>query len=98
MNAIIIQSESCASVMEVSVGGYYSWRKRLTKPPSMRRKTLKQLVANCYWENRKRYGTRRIRADLPQIRSQNRTFSDSWIDEGRRLKGNPAKEFQATNN
>ena len=50
--------------MEVSVGGYYSWRKRLTKPPSVRRKTLKQLVANCYWENRKRYGTRRIRSDL----------------------------------
>ena len=50
--------------MEVSVGGYYSWRKRLTKPPSTGRKALKQLVANCYWENRKRYGTRRIRADL----------------------------------
>jgi transposase InsO family protein len=50
--------------MKISTSGYYSWRKRLTKPPSIRRKTLKQLVNNCYWENRKRYGTRRIRADL----------------------------------
>lgn len=50
--------------MEVSSSGYYGWRKRLTKPPSIGRKTLKQLVKNCYWENRKRYGTRRIRADL----------------------------------
>ena len=50
--------------MEVSPSGYYAWRKRLTTPPSIRRKTLKQLVKNCYWENRKRYGTRRIKATL----------------------------------
>ncbi len=51
-------------VMKVSPSGYYAWRKRLTKPPSVRRKSLKQLVKNCYWENRKRYGSRRIKADL----------------------------------
>jgi len=50
--------------MKVSPSGYYAWRKRLTKPPSVRRKSLKQLVKNCYWENRKRYGSRRIKADL----------------------------------
>ena len=50
--------------MKVSPSGYYAWRKRLTKPPSIRRKSLKQLVKNCYWENRKRYGSRRIKADL----------------------------------
>jgi putative transposase len=50
--------------MEVSSSGYYAWRKRQTEPPSVRRKSLKQLVKNCYWENRKRYGSRRIKASL----------------------------------
>lgn len=51
-------------VMKVSPSGYYAWRKRLTEPPSVRRTSLKQLVKNCYWENRKRYGSRRIKASL----------------------------------
>ena len=46
--------------MEVSASGYYKWRKRLTKPPCLRRQNLKQLVRNCYFENRRRYGARRI--------------------------------------
>lgn len=50
--------------MEVSLSGYYAWRKKLSQPPSVRRASLKQLVRNCYWENRKRYGTRRIKAEL----------------------------------
>lgn len=50
--------------MEVSPSGYYAWRKRLTKPPNLRRRTLKQLVRNCYFENRKRYGARRIAKSL----------------------------------
>lgn len=50
--------------MEVSASGYYAWRKRLTKPPCPRRKSLKQLVRDCYFENRKRYGARRIQRSL----------------------------------
>ena len=50
--------------MEVSASGYYAWRKRLTKPPCPRRKSLKQLVKDCYFENRKRYGARRIQRSL----------------------------------
>lgn len=46
--------------MRVSSSGYYAWRKRLTKPPCPRRQSLKQLVRNCYFENRRRYGARRI--------------------------------------
>jgi len=46
--------------MEVSASGYYAWRKRLTKPPCPRRKSLRQLVRNCYFENRRRYGSRRV--------------------------------------
>jgi putative transposase len=46
--------------MKVSPSGYYAWRKRLTIPPCLRRQSLKQLVRNCYFENRRRYGTRRI--------------------------------------
>lgn len=50
--------------MAVSMSGYYAWRKRLSEPPKLRRKTLAQLVKNCYFENRRRYGVRRIKASL----------------------------------
>ncbi len=46
--------------MEVSPSGYYAWHKGLTKPPCLKRKRLADLVSNCYFENRRRYGTRRI--------------------------------------
>ena len=46
--------------MEVSPSGYYAWRKRLTKAPCLKRRRLADLVRNCYFENRRRYGTRRI--------------------------------------
>jgi len=46
--------------MDVSPSGYYAWCKRLTKPPCLKRKRLVDLVRNCYFENRRRYGTRRI--------------------------------------
>lgn len=50
--------------MGVSPSGYYAWRKRLTIAPSPRRKNLTDLVRSCYFENRKRYGVRRITASL----------------------------------
>ena len=51
-------------VMRVSLSGYYAWRRRLSKPPSLKRKQLADLVRDCYWENRRRYGTRRIQKSL----------------------------------
>jgi putative transposase len=51
-------------VMRVSLSGYYAWRYRLTKPPSLKKKKLADLVKYCYWENRRRYGTRRIQQAL----------------------------------
>lgn len=50
--------------MQVSAGGYYAWRKRLSKPPCLKRKKLADLVRDCYFENRRRYGTRRISKSL----------------------------------
>ena len=50
--------------MEVSPSGYYAWRKRLMIAPCARRKNLAQLVKQCYFENRRRYGVRRITASL----------------------------------
>ena len=46
--------------MGVSPSGYYAWRKRLKTTPCVRRRNLKQLIRNCYFENRRRYGARRI--------------------------------------
>jgi putative transposase len=51
-------------VMRVSVSGYYLWRKRLTKPPCLKRKKLADLVRNCYFENRAVMAQRRIKAAL----------------------------------
>lgn len=50
--------------MEVSASGYYAWRKRQTEPPCLKRKRLSDLVRNCYFENRRRYGARRISRSL----------------------------------
>lgn len=50
--------------MQVSPSGYYAWRKRLSKPPCVKRKRLADLVRNCYFENRRRYGSRRIKEAL----------------------------------
>jgi transposase InsO family protein len=50
--------------MKVSGSGYYAWRKRLSKPPCLKRKRLAELVRNCYFENRRRYGSRRIKQAL----------------------------------
>jgi len=51
-------------VMRVSLSGYYAWHRRLSKPPSLKRKKLADLVRDCYWENRRRYGSRRIQKAL----------------------------------
>jgi transposase InsO family protein len=50
--------------MAVSQSGYYAWRRRRTLPPCLKRKKLADLIKHCYWENRRRYGTRRIKASL----------------------------------
>lgn len=50
--------------MEVSSSGYYAWRKLLTIAPKLKRKNLAQLIKDCYFENRRRYGVRRITASL----------------------------------
>lgn len=50
--------------MRASMSGYYAWRKRLAKPPCLKRKKLADLVRDCYFENRRRYGTRRIKRAL----------------------------------
>jgi putative transposase len=50
--------------MRVSPSGYYAWRRCLSSPPKMRRKPLAKLVRDCYFFNRKCYGSRRIKSDL----------------------------------
>ena len=51
-------------VIAVSASGYYAWRKRLSTAPCLKRKKLADLVRDCYFENRRRYGTRRIKHSL----------------------------------
>lgn len=51
-------------MMKVSVAGYYSWQRRLKRPPRGKRQRLAQKVKDCFFENRRRYGSRRITAAL----------------------------------
>jgi len=50
--------------MKVSVAGYYVWQRRLSAPPAGGRRELAQKVKDCFFENRRRYGSRRIAAAL----------------------------------
>jgi transposase InsO family protein len=50
--------------MKVSVAGYYAWQRRLSAPPAGGRRELAQKVKDCFFENRRRYGSRRIAAAL----------------------------------
>lgn len=50
--------------MQVSPSGYYAWHRRQTIAPRLKRRTAAQLIKNCFLENRRRYGSRRIHAAL----------------------------------
>ena len=80
--------------MEVSHSGYYAWRKRLTKPPCLKRKKLADLIKDCYWENRKRYGTRRIRAALQKSGVKVGRFQIRRMMKEQGLKAMPPKSFE----
>lgn len=85
--------------MDVSESGYYAWRKRLTKPPCLGRKSLKQVVKNCYFENRRRYGARRIVKSLAKkgIRIGRRKVSGLMKEEGLKAIRSKAFKPQTTN-
>ena len=80
--------------MEVSVSGYYAWLKRLTKPSSVRRKKLADLIEECYWENRKRYGKRRIKAALAKTGVKVGRFQIRKMMRSMGLKAIQPKSFQ----
>lgn len=50
--------------MKVSVAGFYARQRRLERPPQDKRRELAQKVKDCFFENRRRYGSRRIAAQL----------------------------------
>lgn len=79
--------------MKVSASGYYAWRKRRTKPPSLKKKKLADLIAGCYWENRRRYGTRRIKAALAKSGVKAGRFFISRVLDERNLKAIAPKRF-----
>jgi transposase InsO family protein len=80
--------------MHVSASGYYAWRKRLTEPPCVQRKKLADLVRNCYFENRRRYGARRISKALGKsgVKIGRRKVRRLMTEEG--LKAIQAKAFK----
>jgi putative transposase len=80
--------------MDVSTSGYYAWRKRLTKPPCLKRKKLVDLVRNCYFENRRRYGTRRISHALGKTGVKIGRGKVRRLMREENLKAIPAKAFK----
>jgi transposase InsO family protein len=80
--------------MKVSPSGYYAWRKRLTKAPCPKRKALRQLVSNCYFENRRRYGARRISQALTKAGTRIGRVKVSSLMKEEGLKAIQPKVFQ----
>jgi transposase InsO family protein len=80
--------------MQVSASSYYAWRKRLTKPPCVQRKKLAEKVRNCYFENPRRYGARRISKALGKsgVKIGRRKVRRLMTEEG--LKAIEAKAFK----
>lgn len=79
--------------MGVSASGYYAWRKRLTIRPELKRKNLAQLVKNCYFENRRRCGVRRIKASLNKEGVKTGTFQVRQLMKEEGLKAIGPKKF-----
>ncbi len=79
--------------MRVSLSGYYAWRKRLSRPPCLKTKRLGDLIADCYWENRRRYGTRRICAALAKTGIKVGRFVIGRVLGERNLKAICRKRF-----
>jgi putative transposase len=79
--------------MEVSSSGYYGWRKRRTIAPKPRRNNLAQMVKNCYFENRRRYGVRRITASINKDGVKIGKFQVRRLMKEAGLKAIGAKKF-----
>jgi putative transposase len=50
--------------MRVSRSAYWAWAAGKTHQESLRRKQLRQRVKDCFERHRRRYGTKRIKAEL----------------------------------
>ena len=79
--------------MQVSTSGYYAWRKRLTVPPKMKRIEAAQLVKNCFEENRRRYGSRRIQAGLQKAGERIGRFQVRQLMREQNLRAIQPKQF-----
>jgi putative transposase len=67
--AVIAQDTSCSAAAACSVLGvcrsaYYAWRQREPSPRDEREARLTPLVRAIFWKHRRRYGARRIAAEL----------------------------------
>lgn len=80
--------------MKVSQSGYYAWRKRLHKPPSLKRKRLAQLIKDCYFQNRRRYGTRRIKKALAKQGVEIGRFQIRRLMQEQQLKAIQPRSFK----
>ena len=81
-------------VMKVSASGYYAWRKRLSKPPNLKRRKLADLGRNCYFENRRRYGSRRITKALGRNELKIGRYKVRRLMAQEKLKAIKAKAFK----
>jgi len=69
---VIAQQSSCStatacSVLDVCRSAYYAWRQREPSFRAQREARLTPLVRAIFWKHRRRYGARRIAAELADI-------------------------------
>lgn len=79
--------------MKVSASGYYAWRARSISPSCINGARTTQLVKNCFYENRRRYGSRRIRAALEKSGEKIGRFQIRRLMKEQNLRAIQPKKF-----
>jgi putative transposase len=69
---VLVRDDECptevaCAVLKVSRSAYYAWRERSPSHRDQREATLTPLVRALFWKHRRRYGARRIAADLADL-------------------------------
>ena len=80
-------------VLDISRSGYYAWRQGVPSPRAQRDAELTPLVRALFWKHRRRYGTRRIAAELADLGESCSPRRVAKIMKTQRLRAIQPKSF-----
>jgi putative transposase len=77
-------TEAACDVLNVNRSAYYAWREREPSRREQREAELTPLVRALFWKHRRRYGARRIAADLADL---GKVCSRRWVGNIMKTEG-----------